>query len=170
MSNVYLLYVCRILNESKVQKILGDKNLVENIKSNMKSSCKFSIMKEYKDYKMGKTRKDFFSTFSAVEEGFDILSRLAEKEEDIAGKILSFCSTATLHSMRLVSKRWAELVWTWFFAKEMQISKNWSDVIPNTKEFECQVRPSVIAVDDFIIVVGMENGKKKLPTLFKIPF
>ena len=133
----------------------------------MKNSCKFSLMKENQTFKIGRTHKDLFSSFSAVEAGFDILCRLEEVEEAIAGKIFSYCSTATLYSMRPVSKQWAELVSTWFFAKEMQIKKNWSEGIPNTKEFECQVYPSVIAVDEFIIVVGMENGKKNcLPKIF----
>ena len=125
----------------------------------MKNLCKFSLMKENQTFKIGRTHKDLFSSFSAVEAGFDILCRLEEVEEAIAGKILSYCSTATLYSMRLVSKQWAELVMTWFTTRDKQIANNWSEGVPSREVFECQDRPSVIAVDDFSVVVGMENGE-----------
>ena len=113
-------------NEAKVKKVLSDKSLVESIKSVMKSSSTLDPVKENPSYLLGRTHKDLHSSLRPVEAGFDMLRRLAEVEEALVGKILSYCSTATLYSLRLVSKLWLDLATTWFMDRHNQIGKNWS--------------------------------------------
>ena len=132
--------------------------MVENIKSTIKSSSKSSSMRSNPSYMFGRTHGDLFSPVTSAVAGFDILCRLVEVEEALVDKILGYCSTGTLYSMRLVCKQWAELVMTLFTRKEKQLWNNWSYGVPNKEEFKCPSAPSVIAVDDFTIVVGMENG------------
>jgi len=146
-------------NEAKVRKVLNDNILVETIKSTTKSSSKASSMRNYPSYMFGRSHGDLFSPITSVAAGFDILCRLVEVEEALVGKILGYCSTATLYSMRLVCKQWAEMVMSLFMKKEKLMCNNWSNGVPSKEEFKCPSVPSVIAVDDFTIVVGMENGK-----------
>ena len=74
--------------------------MVENIKLTMRSSSTLDPV------------KDNSSSIRPVEAGFDILRRLAEVEEALVGKILSYCSTATVYSLRLVSQLWLALATT----------------------------------------------------------
>ena len=68
---------------------------------------------------------------------------------------MSYCSTATVYSLRLVSMLWLDLATSWF-VEEM---KSWAECVPYKDEFECQALVSVVAVDNFSVVVGLENGE-----------
>ena len=140
-------------------KVLGNLTLVEKMKSKMRSTSISNSMGGNTSYKFGRTHEDQFSCIQPVESGLDILCRVAEVEDALAGKILCYCSTATLYSMRMVSKQWAELVMTWFTTRDKQVMNNWFEGVPSREVFECQDYPSKIAVDDFSVVVGMENGE-----------
>ena len=76
----------------------------------MRSSSTLDPVKDNISFLFGKTHTDLHSSIRPVEAGFDILRRLAEVEEALVGKILSYCSTATVYSLRLVSKLWLDLV------------------------------------------------------------
>ena len=133
--------------------------MVENIKLTMRSSSTMDPVKDNIIFVFGKTHKDLHSSIRPAEAGFDILRRLAEVEEALVGKILSYCSTATVYSLRLVSKLWLDLATTWFMERETQLMKSWAEGVPSKEEFESQGLVSVVAVDDFSVVVGLENGE-----------
>jgi len=147
-------------NQVKAKNLLNDRTQVEKIENLVKYSSiqQYSARKNHA-YLFGRTRHDLFSSTIPVEAGFDILCRVAEVEESLAGNIMKYCSTVTLYSMRMVSKQWAELVKTWFTMRDRHILENWSEGVPTREEFQCTAHASAIAVDDFAVVVGMENGK-----------
>jgi len=146
-------------NETKIRQVLFDKTLVGNIKSSMDNSNTLEPLKANNSFLNGRSHKDVYSSIRPVEAGFDILRRLADVEEALIGKILSYCNTATLYSLRLVSRLWWDLATTWFTDREAQLMNNWTEGVPSKEEFECQDLVSTVAVDDFGVVVGLENGK-----------
>jgi hypothetical protein len=74
--------------------------------------------------------QDLYSSIRPVEAGFDILHRFTEIEEAfIVGKILSYCSTATVYSLR----QWLDLATTWFVERETQLMKSWAESVPQAK-------------------------------------
>jgi len=147
-------------NQVKAETLLNDRILVEEMKNTVKNSSiqQYSTRQDH-PYMFGRTHHDRFSSTLPVEAGFDILCGVAEVEESLAGNIMKYCSTVTLYSMRMVSKQWAGLVMNWFTTRDRQIFENWSKGVPTKEEFECKDQVSAIAVDDFMVVVGMENGK-----------
>ena len=146
-------------NETKIRQVLFDKTLVGNIKSSMDNSNTLEPLKANNSFLNGRSHKDVYSSIRPVEAGFDILRRLADVEEALIGKILSYCNTATLYSLRLVSRLWWDLATTWFIEREAQLMNNWTEGVPSKEEFECQDLVSTVAVDDFGVVVGLENGE-----------
>ena len=64
-----------------------------------------------------------------------------------------------MYSLRLVSKLWLDLATTWFMERVTQLMKNWAEGVPSMEEFECQAMVSVVKVNNFCVVVGLENGE-----------
>eukprot|EP00092_Neocalanus_flemingeri_P013016 GFUD01014027.1.p1 GENE.GFUD01014027.1~~GFUD01014027.1.p1 ORF type:complete len:379 (-),score=116.17 GFUD01014027.1:706-1842(-) len=146
-------------NDSKIREVVFDKTMVANIKASVSTSSSLEPLKANYSFLHGKTHKDVHSSIRSVEVGFDILRRVAEVEEALVVKILSYCSTATMYSMRLVSRLWWDLAITWFMERETQLVNNWTEGVPSQEEFLCQDLVSAVAVDDFSVVVGLEDGK-----------
>ena len=52
-----------------------------------------------------------------------------------------------------------DLAITWFTEKEVHMVNNWTNGVPSKEEFYCKDIVSVVEVDDFSVVVGLEVGK-----------
>ena len=107
-------------NEAKVKQVLFDKNLVAEIKCKMSTASLQEPLNDNYSFVHGKSHKDRFSSSQPVGSGFDILGCLFEVEADIVGRIMRFCNTATIYSLRLVCRSWWEFARFWFLEREAQ--------------------------------------------------
>ena len=146
-------------NEAKVKHVLFDKTLVAEIRSKISTASLGDSLTNNYSFVNGKSHKDRFSSFQPDVSGFDILSCLFEIEADLVGRILSYCNTATIYSLRLVCRLWWDIARIWFVEREAQLINDWKEGVASEREFVCQDLVSVVAADDFSIVVGLENGK-----------
>ena len=133
--------------------------MLENIKIAIKTNEVRDPLKVNRFSMSGKMHQDLHSQVIQSVGSFDLLNRLAEVEEALVKKILSYCTSPTIYSLRLVSKLWMSFATTWFLDQKSKLLLNWTEGIPSKEVFECQSNVSAIAVDDFSISVGLENGK-----------